>query len=54
MLQNEKKKTGCNIWLLLWDEVLLVRFQEPVDQFLLYYYLLICKISIGLWSPYSV
>ena len=55
--QNMKlRKTNSwpMIWLLLQDEVLLVRLQEPVDQCLLSCYLLICKISIGLWSPYCV
>ena len=35
-LKNNTSKLGTifslNIWLLLWDEILLVRFQEPVDQ----------------------
>ena len=50
----KKKNSWLNIWLLLRDEVLLVRLQEPVDQCLLYCYMLVCKISIGLWSPYSI
>ena len=40
--QNLKNKinklrttSSYNIWLLLWDEVLLVRLQEPIDQCLL-------------------
>ena len=39
---NLKTKSSYNIWLLLRDEILLVRFQEPVDQCLL------------LWSIYSI
>ena len=53
-IKRWKTETWPNIWLLLRDEVLPVRLQEPVDQCLLCYYLLVCKISIGLWSPYSV
>ena len=38
-LTNRKNKlrtrSSYNIWLLLWDEILLVRFQEPVNQCLL-------------------
>ena len=32
---NLKTKSNYNIWLLLWDEVLLVMLQEHVDQCLL-------------------
>ena len=27
-----RTRSSYNIWLLLWDEILLVRFQEPIDQ----------------------
>ena len=53
-IKLKKTKSCPNIWLLPRDEVLLVRLQEPVDQCLLSCYLLIYKISIGLWSPYCV
>ena len=58
--QNLKNKinkltttSSYNIWLLLRNEVLLVKLQEPVDQCLLplnWTYLLLYKTSIGLWS----
>ena len=32
---NLETKSSYNIWLLLRDEVLLVRLQEPIDQYLL-------------------
>ena len=49
-----KTNSWINIWLQLRDEFLPVRLQEPVDQYLLFCYLLVCKISIGLWSPYCI
>ena len=49
-IKRWKTKTGYNIWLLLQNEVLPVRLQEPVDQCLLCCHLLVCKLFIGLWS----